>query len=245
MNIQSVISAVQTQLNLTADGDAGPVTWKAIYRALFGRPWVDPTPVSSAPFSGQFTPDLEADYLAHWQRATVLESAKAELGQTVARIEAHKDRYQAVEAKTGVPWQLIAALHNMECSLRFDQHLHNGDSLAHRTVNDPPGRPASDGPWTWEESAFDALDFEKQHNWKNLPDGWTLPLTLCKAEAFNGWGYRKYHANVPSPYVWGGTSEYTSGKYVADGKWDENAVSRQIGVASTLKLLGYPLQSSS
>jgi lysozyme family protein len=39
-----------------------------------------------------------------------------------------------------VPWYVIAVIHNMECGLDFTEHLHNGDPLACRTINDPPKR---------------------------------------------------------------------------------------------------------
>ena len=43
-----------------------------------------------------------------------------------------------------MPWYVIAVIHNMECGLDFTEHLHNGDPLARRTINDPPKRFGSD-----------------------------------------------------------------------------------------------------
>jgi lysozyme family protein len=40
-----------------------------------------------------------------------------------------------------LPWYVVAAIHCMESSCRFDCHLHNGDSLKHRTIHEPKGRP--------------------------------------------------------------------------------------------------------
>jgi hypothetical protein len=58
---------------------------------------------------------------------------------------------------------------------------------------------------------------------------------LFKLEQYNGWGYRQYHHDVPSPYLWSFSSHYTKGKYVADGHFDANAVSQQCGGAVLLR----------
>ena len=55
------------------------------------------------------------------------------------------------------------------------------------------------------------------------------------AERYNGLGYR--NKGVASPYVWAGSSNYSCGKYVADGQYDPNYVDRQLGVAVMLKRL--------
>src|SRR5436309_1074388 len=48
-------------------------------------------------------------------------------------------------------------------------------------------------------------------------------------------GYRRYHPEVRSPYLWSGSTHYTSGKYVEDGRWSDTAVSRQLGAAVLLR----------
>jgi lysozyme family protein len=45
-----------------------------------------------------------------------------------------------VATTSTVPWYVIAMIHNMERGLDFTEHLHNGDPLARRTINDPPKR---------------------------------------------------------------------------------------------------------
>ena len=42
---------------------------------------------------------------------------------------------------------------------------------------------------------------------------------------------------IPSPYVWAGTSNYSSGKYIADGVFDSSYVDQQLGVAVMLQAL--------
>jgi hypothetical protein len=66
-------------------------------------------------------------------------------------------------------------------------------------------------------------------------DDWSIPGMLYRLEGFNGWGYRLYHPEVKSPYLWSGSTHYTSGKYIADGTWSDTAVSRQNGAATILR----------
>ena len=51
-------------------------------------------------------------------------------------------------------------------------------------------------------------------------------------EEYNGLGYAS--RGVPSPYVWSGTDQYRSGKYVRDRVYDPNAVDSQLGCAGLL-----------
>ena len=149
----------------------------------------------------------------------------------IKRIFENKDNYLKVQAITKVPWYFVASIHAMECSLKFDCHLHNGDPLTSKTKNVPKGRPdIGNPPFEWHESAIDAIRYMKLNEWKD----WSIEGMLFKLEDYNGWGYRKYHSHVNTPYLWGYTNHYTQGKYVADGKWSETAVSKQIGAAAIL-----------
>ncbi len=56
--------------------------------------------------------------------------------------------------------------------------------------------------------------------------------TLTELEEYNGLGYAS--RGVPSPYVWSGTDQYKSGKYVRDGVYDPTAVDSQPGCAGLL-----------
>ncbi len=55
-------------------------------------------------------------------------------------------------------------------------------------------------------------------------------MTAC--EKYNGLGYAA--RGIPSPYVWSGTDQYRSGKYVRDGVFDPSVVDRQLGCAGLL-----------
>jgi lysozyme family protein len=127
-----------------------------------------------------------------------------------------------------VPWYFT--IHNR--SDMNHQALHNGDPLSARTVQVPAGRPPKgQPPFTWEESAADALALKRL----DAQTDWTLAGTLYQLECYNGWGYRRHHPHVLSPYLWSFSGHYTCGKYVADGRWSEAATSRQCGAAVLLR----------
>ena len=64
---------------------------------------------------------------------------------------------------------------------------------------------------------------------------WSLPRMLHRLEAYNGFGYRR--SGRSSPYLWSFSNLFTSGKFVADGRFDPKAKSQQCGAAVMLKLL--------
>ena len=51
-------------------------------------------------------------------------------------------------------------------------------------------------------------------------------------ERYNGLGYAA--RGKPSPYIWSGTDQYVSGKYVRDGVYDARVVDQQPGCAGLL-----------
>lgn len=143
------------------------------------------------------------------------------------RLFAAKSRYQAVEAKTGVPWYVIAVIHEREASQSWTKQLAQGDPLSNVSTHVPKGR----GPFkTWEDGAYDALVNCAPYAARN--NDWSIGSMLAMLEAYNGLGY--YNKGLPSPYIWSGTDQYIKGKYVADGKFDANAVDKQLGCAGLL-----------
>jgi lysozyme family protein len=158
--------------------------------------------------------------------------AERVVGQLAEKALKFSPRYKAVGDPLGIPWWFIAGVHMLESSFNFGTHLHNGDPLAARTFRVPAGRPKKWNPPTdWESSAKDALQrlvLDKQGDW-------SLPRALYRWEAYNGFGYRR--RQVPSPYLWSLSTIYGSGKFVADGVFDRNAVSKQCGAATLLKHL--------
>jgi len=170
-------------------------------------------------------PALKDEYAALWSRMTIRPERMAEIRHAAGKLADNKTRYQSMETATGVPWFVIALIHDLEAGRRFDCHLHNGDPLTGRTVNDPKNRPPGNPPFTWEDSAKDALQFDKLTN----ISPWTIERAAFELERYNGFGYRNLHPHVKSPYLWSFTNIYSCGKFIADKVWSETAVSGQCG----------------
>jgi len=178
------------------------------------------------------TDRLRAEYDDLFSRCIIRPERSVGVQATLAAIDRHRPRYEAVESRLGVPWHFVAVVHAMESSLDFSKHLHNGDPLTARTVQAPAGRPKGGAPpFSWEESAADALTIKRLDQWSD----WSAAGTLYRLEGYNGYGYRLYHPEVPSPYLWSFSSLYTSGKYVKDGVWSPSARSLQCGAAVLLR----------
>lgn len=171
-----------------------------------------------------------------WHRANIRPEWKGRIDAAVDRYLSTKDRYTRIEKMRpapSVPARVIFVLHGRESTWSFRKHLHEGSPLTGRTRWVPKGRPRSGSPpFTFEESAEDALyKLKDMENW----DWSDLHPLLQNIERYNGLGYQKYHKDVPSPYLWSGTSIYSRGKYVADGRFSRLAVDKQIGCAAILK----------
>jgi lysozyme family protein len=176
--------------------------------------------------------DLKESYLSIFEACKVNENCLTEVNQILQKISANRARYESVSSVLTVPWYVIAVIHSLEASLNFNCHLHNGDPLTRRTVHVPAGRPVSGNPpFTWEESAMDALRLEGLDHWTD----WSLPGISYKLERYNGIGYRAHGTN--SPYLWGGSNMYISGKYIQDNVFSTNAVSKQIGGLVLIKCM--------
>ncbi len=161
-----------------------------------------------------------------WERANLTRSLDA----TARRLVAARRRYQVVEAATGVPWPIIAVIHERESSQSWARSLAQGDPWDRVSVHVPAGR----GPFaSWEDTAVDALVNCAPHaaRWRD----WSIGGALTLLEQYNGLGYAR--RGVPSPYVWAGTDQYRAGKYVRDGVYDPQAVDRQPGCAGLLKTM--------
>ncbi len=179
-------------------------------------------------------PQLEPEYNRLWNSMEIRATWHAPLERRARDILANKARYQGVSAKTGVPWYFVGIVHSLECGLKFTGHLHNGDRLTARTHQVPAGRPVKGTPpFTWEDSACDALLMKSLDKVKD----WGIARVLYELERYNGFGYRTYHPSTLSPYLWSGCKHYSKGKYVADGKWSSTAVSQQTGAAPLLAKL--------
>ncbi len=140
--------------------------------------------------------------------------------------------YDPVEKATGIPWYLVAAFDMREEDFDHNGYLGNGDKLWRVTTHIPRGR----GPFeNWFDGAIDALKLDHVSPAFGEGNHWDIVTVLIAAEKFNGLGY--FHHNLPSPYVWSGTSVQHAGKYTSDGHWDPNAWDHQPGVAGLLLAL--------
>jgi len=168
-----------------------------------------------------------------WSSARIRPAWTISLDKAVFRFQRDRARYHAIEAMRphGMPAAVIFGLHGRESSWDFSKHLHEGSPLTHRTRDVPKGRPLGNPPFTFQQSAEDALYILKHEDrvtWSSID------AALSAIEAYNGTGYLRYHPTVPSPYVWSGTQLYGRGKYVSDGRFSATAVDEQPGVAAIL-----------
>jgi lysozyme family protein len=180
----------------------------------------------------KLTPALRSEYQQLFDSCEIRPERAPAVEPLVTQIATNQARYSALGTPLGIPWYLIGVIHCMEASLSFTTHLHNGDPLTARTIHVPVGRPpAGSPPFRWEESAADALIFDRLNQWRD----WSIPGILFRLEAYNGFGYRTRHPEVLTPYLWSYSNHYTSGKYVADGTFSATAISNQCGAAVLLR----------
>ncbi|MCE7796381.1 hypothetical protein LWE61_07375 [Sphingobium sufflavum] len=178
--------------------------------------------------------NVRGQYEALFASCTVNPARAGEVAWYRTMLLRGRPRYEEAAAKSGVPWWFIAIIHGMEASFNFQGHLHNGDPLARRTVQVPRGRPPVwNPPSDWISSALDALQIE---GFAGIRD-WGVARALYSWEAYNGWGYRRAGVGIPSPYLWSFSNHHKKGKFVADGHYDPNAISKQCGTAMMLKAL--------
>lgn len=146
----------------------------------------------------------------------------------------HKDVYQRVAERAGIPWKLIAAIHYREASFNFKSYLHNGDPLGKPTTHVPRGILFND----WESAAIHALSMKGNIRRAlgintNTTD---LGPLLAYSEFYNGLGYR-LRKNKTSPYVYAGTNIYQGGMYVRDGQFNPRAYDKRLGTAACILAL--------
>ena len=137
----------------------------------------------------------------------------------------NKDVYEEIANETGVPPELIAAIHYRESGCNFETYLHNGQPLGEPTTIVPKGRIFYD----FSEAAIDALNSEQKNKDISLSKDDSIEMMMLFAELYNGTGYTDYK-NTVSPYVYSGTDVYISGKYASDGVYDPNLVDKQPGI---------------
>lgn len=168
-------------------------------------------------------------YADAWSRAHIMPEKKSAVVSAVDKLLSHADEYEHAHKAIGCPMWFVGVINHLESGGRMDAVLHNGERIigtGRKTSLVPRGK----GPFnSWHEAAIDALS-----GYKGIQD-WSLPSCLRRLEAYNGLGYVR--KGVVSPYLWSFTNVYSKGKYIADGVYDPNAVSGQVGCAAMMKEL--------
>lgn len=165
--------------------------------------------------------------LARWNAAKVTRGG--DFRAVAPRLVASdaKRQYIDLQAATRVPWAVIAVIHQRESNQNFARSLAQGDPWSRVSVNVPAGR----GPF---HSFFDAGIDSLLHcgpyagRWTD----WSIGGALCLLEQYNGLGYAAM--NRPSAYIWSGTNQYVSGKYIRDHVYSQSAIDVQLGCAGLL-----------
>ncbi|EGO62441.1 hypothetical protein, partial [Acetonema longum] len=140
----------------------------------------------------------------------------------------NKATYEEISKKTGVPPELIAALHYRESGCDFTTYLHNGDPLGKPTTHVPEGKNFNN----FTDAAVDAL-LEKSYirdKYGLSANSDDMAAMMAFAESYNGLGYYQYHKDTVSPYVYSGTNVYQKGKYDWDSHYNPTLVDAQPGV---------------
>lgn len=200
-------------------------------------------------------PHLKAMNAARWAAMHVKLDRVAALDSVARRLiaPAAKARYVGVQERLRqdghkpVPWWFIAIVSVREYGgpPHWDKQLGQGDALAQVSHNDPAGRgPFLDHPGdftpapgdvkpgndAWTRCCLDALIDCAPH--AALWPDWSTGGTMTLFEMYNGLGYAAM--GRPSAYVWSGSDQYVSGKYVRDHVYDPNEIDVQVGCAPLL-----------
>jgi len=156
-----------------------------------------------------------------------------------ARFQGVTDRLIELKLQP-VPWWVIAVIAEREYGgpPHWDRQLGQGDPLNKKSTHVPKGRgpflsqpdDVTPGHDAWTRCAVDALVNCDPFAAKNAD--WSVGGVLTLLESFNGMGYAM--RNVPSAYVWSGTDQYISGKFVKDHVYRKNVVDIQEGCAPIL-----------
>ena len=172
-------------------------------------------------------PKLIAENSARWSKAKIKPASADMFNRVARRLYLQKTRYQNITKSTGVPWWVIAVIHEREAGGDWTKSISQGDPWNRVSIHVPVGR----GPFaSFEAAAFDALANCAPHAaaWKD----WSAGGTMTLLEQYNGLGYA--NKGIPSPYIWAGTDQYVKGKYISDGIFDPNRVDQQLGCAGLI-----------
>jgi lysozyme family protein len=142
-----------------------------------------------------------------------------------------------------VPWWFIAVVSEREYGgpPRWDRQLGQGDRLDQVSHNVPAGMgpylshpdDVTPGHDAWTRCCVDVLINSAPFaaKWKL----WTPGGTLTLWEEYNGLGYAAM--GIPSAYVWSGSDQYSSGKYIRDHVFNAKFVDVQEGCGPIISMM--------
>lgn len=203
--------------------------------------------------------DLKAKNEARFAAMHVKPERVAQLDAVARRLiaPAAKARFIGVQERLRqdghkpVPWWGVAIISEREYgpdrkgNMRWDRQLGQGDALDQVSHNEPAGRgPFLDHPGdftpapgdvkpgndAWTRCCLDALIDCKPN--AALWSDWSAGGTMTIFEMYNGLGYAQM--GRPSAYVWSGSDQYVSGKYIRDHVYDRDEADVQLGCAPLL-----------
>lgn len=167
------------------------------------------------------------EYAKQWDAMQINSNRRHEFESIAKGLISLKSHYTPIEAKTGVPWFVIALIHLREASNDFSKSLAQGDPWNRRSHNKPISGPFN----SFEESAIWAL----RHDLLSSQKDWRLEKILYFQELYNGAGYDM--RGLPSPYIWGGTNQQKPGKFTSDRVFSRTKWDGQPGVAPIMKIM--------
>ena len=152
----------------------------------------------------------------------------------VARIPENREDYREVGAELGIPWWFVGIIHALESSFDFGCHLHNGDPRS----PDAPSRCPRGGP---RRESRPSLGMRAPSTRSAVRASRAAATGRSGRPSIDSDGTTASATAVAdfhrSPYVWSFSGHYEKGKYVADGRFDPKAVSRQCGGATLVRRL--------
>jgi lysozyme family protein len=180
-------------------------------------------------------PILIARNEQRWHNMKLAQARLPELDSVAKRLVDAKPRYLAVEDRLRklpsqhyfAPWWFTAICSEREYGgpPHWDRQLAQGDPLSRVSWHDPAGRGPFTGEDAWLRGCLNALIDCAPYaaSWHD----WTPGGTATIWEEYNGLGYAA--RGVPSAYVWSGSDQYISGKFVADHVYRAGVVDVQEG----------------
>ena len=145
-------------------------------------------------------------------------------------VDRHRDEWAEVTARTGVPRLWGIASFERESSSDYSRSPAQGDRWDRVSVHVPKGL----GPYAdWGDSCVAAYCIDKLN--EVGASNWTWTRACYEGELYNGFGPRAHGRHTG--YLWSWTNIYTSGKYVADGKWDPDVRDQQCGMVPMMAAL--------